>query len=132
MILMPCLWDVNVPIGMWVCRIRRERNSAAMASNVTIAPRCLHGRRYAKLVGNKIWPPHTVVLLFLTVGRQCAAMASKILVAKRKLHPSGYNLLHFSQALHAMDFLQYILPQQEYRLHILSPDRKNPPAIICL
>jgi len=33
------LWDVNVPIGIWVCRICREQNSAAMASNVTIASR---------------------------------------------------------------------------------------------
>ena len=31
--------DVNVPIRMWVCRICREHNSAAMASYVTIASR---------------------------------------------------------------------------------------------
>ena len=85
-----------MPTGMWVCRIRRERNlaamasnatiasrwpptsgsnaiavgrqCAAMASNATIAPRCLHGRRYAEFVGNEIWPQWRQMLRSLRVG----------------------------------------------------------------
>ena len=54
-----CYDRFALPAWMQVCRICREQNSAAMASNVKVALCCLHGRSYAKFVGNEIWPQPT-------------------------------------------------------------------------